>query len=68
MVTFFRNRSDYDPRLPSQGSGQDDVSMTINLALGDDKTRRNWGVGDASIANKLGSLSIIYMVRYYIAS
>ena len=44
------------------------TSMTINLALGDDKTRRNWGVGDASIANKLGSLSIIYMVRYYIAS
>lgn len=44
------------------------TSMTINLALGGDKTRRNWGVGDASIANKLGSLSIIYMVRYYIAS
>lgn len=44
------------------------TSMTINLALGDDKTRRTWGVGDASIANKLGSLSIIYMVRYYIAS
>ena len=44
------------------------TSMTINLALGDDKTRRNWGVGDASIANTLGSLSIIYMVRYYIAS
>ena len=44
------------------------TSMTINLALGDDKTRRNWGVGDASIANKLGSLFIIYMVRYYIAS
>ena len=44
------------------------MTMTINLALGDDKTRRNWGVGDASIANKLGSLSIIYMVRYYIAS
>lgn len=44
------------------------TSMTINLALGDDKTHRNWGVGDASIANKLGSLSIIYMVRYYIAS
>ena len=44
------------------------TSMTINLALGDDKTRRNWGLGDASIANKLGSLSIIYMVRYYIAS
>ena len=44
------------------------TSMTINLALGDDKTRRNWGVGDASIANKLGSLSVIYMVRYYIAS
>lgn len=44
------------------------TSMTINLALGDDKTRRTWGVGDASIANKLGGLSIIYMVRYYIAS
>ena len=44
------------------------TSMTINLALGDDKTCRNCGVGDASIANKLGSLSIIYMVRYYIAS
>ena len=44
------------------------TSMTINLALGDDKTRRNWGMGDASKANKLGSLSIIYMVRYYIAS